>query len=353
MKKMQPFIVKDNRIFVGLEDSKSTWKLCVRCEGTTVNAASMPAKYENLRNYLKNRYPGCRIRVMYEAGFQGFWLHDRLKADGVDCIVTPPNKVVQEKDNRVKTDRIDAYRLAKNLENGDYRGCHVPDRERREDRQISRTLDQIQKDMKRTKSRIHMMLYYHGLHCDLPEEKWTPSVYESLHSLPLEGSLKIALEVYLEELEMFARIRNRLMKALQAVSRKDRYKEAVTLKKSEPGIGWLSAIRFTLEWGDLSRFANGKKMGSFTGLTGCEYSTGDTVRRGRITKQSSPQIRAWLIQCAWRAIKCDPVLLDKYRRVKKHSGSKKKAIVAVARKLAVRMRAVEMTGMPYSPGVIE
>ena len=60
---------------------------------------------------------------MYEAGFQGFWLHDLLEKDGIDCIVTPPNKVVQEKDNRVKTDKVDARRLAKNLENGVI--CHV------------------------------------------------------------------------------------------------------------------------------------------------------------------------------------------------------------------------------------
>ena len=61
MRKMQEFIVKDNRIFVGLEDSKKTWKLCVRSEGMIVHQTSMPTKYENLRNYLTHRYPG-RIR---------------------------------------------------------------------------------------------------------------------------------------------------------------------------------------------------------------------------------------------------------------------------------------------------
>ena len=94
----------------------------------------MLAKYEVLQAYLMNRYPDCEITVMYEAGFQGFWLHDLLEDDGVKCIVTPPNKVTQAKDDRVKTDKRDARRLAQNLENGDYVSCHVPDRERREDR---------------------------------------------------------------------------------------------------------------------------------------------------------------------------------------------------------------------------
>lgn len=119
-------------------------------------------------------------------------------------------------------------------------------------------------------------------------------------------------------------------------------------------MGWLSAIRFTLEWGEMSRFTTRKRFSSFTGLTSSEYSTGDTVRRGRITGQSSERVRAWLIQCAWRAIKLDPVLLLKYKAVYRNSGNnKKKAIVAVARKLAVRMRAMELNEEKYRIGVIE
>ncbi len=61
MRKMQNYIVKNNRIFVGLEDSKKTWKVCVRCDRMIVHETNMPTDYENLRNYLKNRYPGCSI----------------------------------------------------------------------------------------------------------------------------------------------------------------------------------------------------------------------------------------------------------------------------------------------------
>ena len=108
-----------------------------------------------------------------------------------------------------------------------------------------------------------------------------------------------------------------------------------------------------MEWGDLSRFKTGKHIADYTGLTSSEYSTGDSRHQGRITGQSPSQIRSWLIQCAWRAINKDAVLLDKYQRVVKNSGSKKKGIVAVARKLAVRMRAVELANKPYCAGIIE
>ncbi len=103
----------------------------------------------------------------------------------------------------------------------------------------------------------------------------------------------------------------------------------------------------------LSRFPDGKHLASYTGLTSGEYSTGETIHRGRITGQGNAQVRAWLIQCAWRAVRHDPVLLDKFNRVWRNSGSKKKAIVAVARKLAVRMRALELASHQYCVGVIE
>jgi transposase len=352
MRKMQEYIVKGNRIFIGLEDSKRTWKLCVRCEGMVVDETSMPTDYGNLHTYLTNRYPECEITVLYEAGFQGFWLHDLLVEDGFTCIVTPANKVTQAKDDRVKTDKRDARRLAKNLENGDYVSCQVPDRERREDRQISRTLSQVQEEITRLKNQIRRFLDFHGLNDGLKTGAWTDADYRALADFNLSHSLKASLDVYLQLLESCFAAKKKLREELHALCKKERYATAVRVKSSTPGIGWLTAIRLTLEWGDMSRFRTGKHIASFTGLTSSEYSTGETIRRGRITGQSSEQVRSWLIECAWRAVIKDPALLDKYRRVKQNSGSAKKAIVAVARKLAVRLWALETTGNPYMIGVV-
>ena len=353
MKKVQEFVVQGKRIFVGLEDSKKTWKLCVQCDGMVIQETSMPARYEVLRAYLLSRYPECRIKVMYEAGFQGFWLHDLLEGDGIDCVVTPPNKVTCEKDNRVKTDKRDARRLAKNLENGDYASCAVPDRERREDRAISRTLDQMQKNIRREKNRIRKFLDFHGLNEGLPAGAWTNREYRKLRDMSLPRSLRMSLDAYLRILEDLLAVEKELKREMQALCAKERYHAGVEAKKSCPGIGWLTAIRLTLEWGDMRRFATGKQIASFTGLTASEYSSGDTIHRGRITAQSSDIVRSWLIECAWRAVKKDPALLNKYQRVRANSGSKKKAIVAVARKLAVRMRALETGHQNYCVGVIE
>jgi len=353
MRKMREHIIEGKRIFVGLEDSKKTWRLCVRYEGMIVHETGMPAEYEVLRAYLLNRYPGCAIKVMYEAGFSGFWLHDLLEEDGIDCIVTPANKVTCAKDDRVKTDRRDARRLAKNLENGDYVSCHVPDRERLEDRQISRTLDQVQRDIKRVKNRMRRFLDFYGLNGDLKKGAWADKDYLRLADLELPEQLRKSLDVHLAMFRLLIDHQKELKATMKKLCKKPRYAAAVAAKSSMPGIGWLTAIRLTLEWGDMRRFPTGRHIASFTGLTPSEYSTGETVRRGSITSQSNREVRSWLIECAWRAIQRDPVLLDKYLKVWRNSGSRKKAVVAVARKLAVRMWAIERSGEPYGIGVIE
>lgn len=354
MRKMQEFIVKGKRIFIGLEDSKRTWKVCARSEKTIVNEASMEAKYEVLRSYLRNKYPECEITVMYEAGFQGFWLHDLLVQDGYTCVVTPPNKVNGPKSDRVKTDKRDARLLAKNLECEMYVKCHVPDEEERQDRQISRTLEQVKKDIKAEKNRIRKMFDFHGLNDMAPQKKsWTNKEYFSLRELPLPKPVKVCLNAYLTTLETLFAIKKELQKELRALCTKERYERGVEAKRSIPGIGWETAIRLTLEWGDLSRFRDGKHLASYTGLTSSEYSTGETIHRGRITKQGRPMVRGWLIECGWRAYKKDPVLLEKYCSVIRNSGSAKKAIVAVARKLVMRMWSLEQNHQTYLIGVIE
>ena len=354
MRKMQDYVVRGKRVFVGLEDAKRTWRLCVRSEKMIVQELSIPGQAANLLDYLRGRYPECEVTVMYEAGFHGFWLHDELVASGYQCVVTPPHLVREAKVSKVKTDKGDARRLAQMLEGGDYQACHVPSRERREDRQLSRTLSDVQEDIVRTKNRVRRLLEFHGLDQGLKAGGWNKSDYERVWSLlpTLSEPLRQSLEVYQHILTSLEVSQKELLAQLKTKA-SERYRRPVELKASCPGVGWLSAIRFTLEWGDLSRFESGKPLAHYLGLTPGEHSSGETKATGHITGQGSPQVRAWLIQCAWRAIRLDPVLLAKFRAVWRNSGSKKKAIVAVAHKLALRLRAVELSGQPYEIGVIQ
>ncbi len=350
--RLQDCVVRGKEIFVGLEDSKRTWKVAVRSEKMLIHQVSMEAKYPALIGYLRNNFPQCVIHLMYEAGFKGFNLYDQLTEDGIDCVVVPPHVVTEPKVNRVKTDKRDARRLAKVLENHDFKeSCHVPDTERREDRQVSRTLVALQKDVVRTRNRIRKLLQFHGIEVPFPD-KWGRGEFRALKKLDVSEPLRISIDVFLAQLEELWTHQIALRAALRKLSRKERYRKAFTIARSLPGIGWFSAIRFVLELGeDLSRFTSGKKIASFVGLTPSEDSTGETERKGRITGMGSGFIRSTLVENSWMSVAKDPALLAKFTRVWRASGSRKKAIVAVARMLIMRYRACLISGTPYVIGV--
>ncbi len=353
--RIQNSVVKGKEIFVGLEDSKKTWKIAVRCERMLIHQATMEAKYSALIGYLRNKFPDCRIHLMYEAGFKGFNLYDRLTEDGIHCVVIPPHMVTEPKTNKVKTDKRDARRLALVLESHDYdKSCHVPDKERREDRQISRTLIALQKDIIRERNRIRKALDFHGIEVPFADKNvWGRKEFLALRQLPLSEPLKVSLSVLLTILEELWNQQALLRSHLRALCKKERYRKAFQIARSLPGIGWYTAIRLILELGeDLSHFTTGQKIASFVGLTSSEYSTGDTERKGRITGMGSGFIRSVLVENSWTAIKKDQALLSKFSRVWRSSGSKKKAIVAVARVLIVRLRACIVSGTPYRIGVV-
>ena len=352
---IQDFVVKGKEIFVGLEDSKTTWRIAVRCERMVIHQTSMEAEYPVLKRYLYNKFPECAVHLIYEAGFKGFNLYDRLTEDGIDCVVIPPHVVTEAKINKIKTDKRDALRLAYVLENHDFTDtCHVPDKERREDRQISRTLIAIGKDIISTRNRIRKLLDFHGISVPFAKmDRWGRKEFMALKELSLSESLKISLHALLTLLDHLWSLQVVLRNALRRLCMKERYRTAFEIARSLPGIGWYTAIRLVLELGEnVDRFTNGKKIAAFTGLTPGEHSTGSTIKKGRITGMGSGFIRSALLENSWVAIRKDPVLLDKFRRVWKATGNKKKAIVAVARMLIIRLRACIIAGKPYATGIV-
>ncbi|MEL6385445.1 MAG: transposase [Cyanobacteria bacterium J06626_18] len=88
----------------------------------------------------------------------------------------------------------------------------------------------------------------------------------------------------------------------------------------------------------LTVYNNFRFRSTDTGLTPSEHSSGPSVRRGHITRQGNSRVRFVLCEAAWRAIRKDESLRDFFNRLHPRTG-KKKAIVAVARKLIGRIRA--------------
>ena len=92
-----------------------------------VFSASIPGTWEALQRMA--RCAGHQLQAVYEAGYFGFRLHDRLVAHGIPCLVTPPSLVSKEYGNRVKTDRRDSSKLAHLLAKGLLKRVWVPSEE--------------------------------------------------------------------------------------------------------------------------------------------------------------------------------------------------------------------------------
>ena len=74
-------------IFVGLDTGKKDWKVCILTEELEHKTFSQSPKPEVLAGCLRKYFPGARYLRVYEAGYFGFWIHDALRQQGVECIV--------------------------------------------------------------------------------------------------------------------------------------------------------------------------------------------------------------------------------------------------------------------------
>ena len=109
--------IQGEELFVGIDLHKLRWHVTIRTADVEIFSNSIAGRWEELKKAL-NRYKGCRIHAVYEAGYFGFSLYDHLTKYGVQCIVTPPSLIPQEHGNRVKTDRLDSRKLARLLAKG-------------------------------------------------------------------------------------------------------------------------------------------------------------------------------------------------------------------------------------------
>lgn len=96
----------------------------------------------------------------------------------------------------------------------------------------------------------------------------------------------------------------------------------------------------------MQQFSNEKQLFSYLGLTPVEYSSGEHVRQGSISRQGRGVLRHIFIESAWVAIKKDPQLMAIYHRTAKTRGGKR-AIVGIARRLAGRLRRCARLGVFY------
>ena len=156
-------------IYVGMDVHKKSWSVSIFTEYLEHKTFTQPPEVNVLVNYLRRNFPGASYKSVYEAGYSGFWIHDSLREQGINCIVVNPADLpTKNKEKAGKTDKVDCRKLARGLRSNELEGIYVLPRLHIEDRSLIRTRQSMVRKQTRCKNQIKAMLCFYGIH--IPEE---------------------------------------------------------------------------------------------------------------------------------------------------------------------------------------
>ena len=343
--------VAGKNVYTGIDVHKRTYSICAIVEGTIVKKATVPASPEGLVAFLKKCFEGARIFSVYEAGFSGFGLHRALVESGVINIVVNAASIEVAANDKKKTDSRDSQKMAEQLSAGRLKAIYIPSEEEELRRQVTRTREQITNERTRTANQIKSKMFYFGLIKNDEDTVVSEKYLKAVEARELPAELRFCLGLLIKTWRHLSVQLEEIKTEMMGQSFEDAANEEVY--RSVPGVGPVGARVLSNELGNLAtRFSNQKALFQFTGLTPAEYSSGDHVRKGNIDRQGSPRVRKILVEASWFAIAQDGALKECFDRIA-HTRGKKRAIVAIARKLIGRIRACFVQGGPYCVGICE
>jgi transposase len=344
------------QIYVGMDVHKKSWSISIFTDQFEHKTFSQPPEVGMLVNYLKRNFPGAAYKSVYEAGYSGFWIHDRLQEQGVQCLVVNPADVpTKDKERANKTDRVDCRKLARSLRSGAIEGIYVPSRPNVEDRSLLRTRNAMVKKQTRCKNQIKSILCFYGIHIpdDFANGYWSKRFINWIESIRMErASGNLSLKVHLDELKHVRQTIAEMNRAIRSLAHSDDYRNNVRILKTVPGISTLTAMTLLTELYDINRFKTLDKLCSYVGLIPNTDSSGETDHKTGMTGRRNALLRFILIESAWTAVRKDPALMMAFNELCKHM-TKTKAIVRIARKLLNRIRYVLKNQQEYVPAVVQ
>jgi transposase len=325
-------------VIVAIDLVRTTWKHAVYWGDTVERTLSTPGTLEHLQAPVRTYHPAHPVRVVYEACRFGYEIAWWAQAEGLGVRVVAPSQVERAPGRRVKTDRLDARTLATKAAAGQLKGVAIPTRQQHEARQLLRTYGQAVRARKRAQIQIRSVLQEHGRLGPLPRSGWR--VYERWLAGQMLPEPVAAAVAELRGLRAAALgSETRLAQRLESLAHTPAYAALVAALTTQAGVRELSAMRVLREVGDITRFGSADAWTNFLGLTPSEYSSGDDPpQRGPIRKCGPAGLRAALVQCAWAGRRGDHTLRALFDRVSVRAG-RKRAIIAVTRRVARRLRA--------------
>lgn len=343
----------DYQVFVGMDVDKNSISITVLTHEQEVLHRKLPYSAANLLALIANRFPGKRIALCYEAGPTGYGLYDEIIKAGHTCLVVPAATVPKAPSERVKTNRIDSRKLAGSLRGGDLHGIHVPSLAYRYLRYLVQLREVLLGQVVAYKNRIKGLLLMEGIlfPSAAPRCQWTESVIWRLKVMDAPPAVRLKLDHLIRQLESS---KVQLIEATKSIEdfciHDPELCVSIHLLGTIPGIGMIVGMHLLARIGDWRLLQSPHQIAGLLGLIPTEHSTGDVVNRGSITRLGDSAARNKLIETAWTAIRKDPDLRAFFLRIcSRHPLhiAKRKAIVAVARKITVIIYCVLRNRRPY------
>jgi transposase len=291
--------VTDPTRFVGLDVHAASISIAVASERDPASYVGKVANdIQRLLRALERLGPRETLDCVYEAGPTGYGLKRSLAEHGIRCEVIAPSKMPKAAGDRVKTDRIDAERLAHQHRCGNLVTVHVPDEACEGMRDLLRAREDAKRAQLRARHQLSKFLLRHGRRW--PKSNWTRDHLEWVEQQAFDHKAQQrVVEEYLHAVnEATARI-HRFDALLAELVPGTEQANLIEALQAFRGIQLLTAASIAYELGDLSRFSSPKKLMSYVGVTPSEDSSGDRVRRGSITKAGNGGLRRLLIEASW------------------------------------------------------
>lgn len=273
---------------------------------------------KGLQNKLENlsaRFPDFDLRICYEATYLGFTLQRDLSNLGYHCDVVAPSSIPRVNGNQIKTDRVDATKLAQFYAAGILSFVTVPERELEHDRDLMRSRQYILHQLSEIRTHIQSLLRRNGLH--YKSETGNKSHWTKHHICWIErkceelaGSVQKNLKLLHQQMKWLLHTLTEYNKAADELAASKKYEKQVASLICYNGIKNIFAMMMITEIGDVKRFSHPRQLTSWMGLDVREYSSGGKHNRFGITKHGNRYLRTAFVEANQKAFRTRTVSAD-------------------------------------------
>jgi transposase len=219
----------------------------------------------------------------------------------IACTVVAPSLIPTKPGEHIKTDRRDAERLAQLFRAGELTAVYVPSRDDEALRDLVRTRVDAREDHHRSRQRLIHFLLRHQIYPPATIiRRWTKTYRTWLGGLSFDRMPEqIAFQEYLHAIRECEERIKRIEGGIAEQAMAGPHAVVIQALQTLRGVALLSAATLVAEIGSFMRFRSPAQLMAYIGLVPREYSSGQTVKRGRMTKAGNSHLRRTLIESAW------------------------------------------------------